>query len=425
MRGMRTPTSEFRTDNLQVTASSESTPLSRVQQGFYERQVRSAVEHLIPGTNLYIIGFGLDSNGNSIVRVQTPNQRSQSIQTNGTLPVTNRVGGRDGMSFFDTGSPEEIAQVEQEVKSYVDRFPTPTQKKHYRDHTKKLSTVQQILYCKQGAGLPGYLYAVVNGNVYAVKEEDAEDKIDVRNIFQITKEDFLSDEDLQDFAASLKTKTGFDFLGTEKTAEIEEPEPEEQEEINPADDGLEEPSDTDYIIYDVSGLSDHVQVGIMTGNSLGEFSSLEDAEKAINKDMTKNRVWPNVRYINDHGNVALYPFKTAAFEPKTAAIFDGYGHRLTIETRSGQTNGSYTLVINMLQDADIRYREVRRYTIDPDRVCMDILIRDEDLDVVTELAKEVADLGISMTFNDNISEAIKPKQIVTLEKDLSTDKPEA
>jgi len=111
------------------------------------------------------------------------------------------------------------------------------------------------------------------------------------------------------------------------------------------------------------------------------------------------------------------------FFEKSAAIYDGYAYRLTIETRAGQTNESYTSVLAMLAGADIRCREVRRYTIDPDRVCMDLLVRQEDLGVINDLAKEVEKDGITITFNDNISEAIKPRQIVTPEKELNEDLP--
>jgi len=110
---------------------------------------------------------------------------------------------------------------------------------------------------------------------------------------------------------------------------------------------------------------------------------------------------------------------------KMATIYDGYGYRLTIETKAGQTNESYTSVLAVLAEADIRYREVRRYTIDPDRVCVDILVRQEDLELLQDLAKEVEADGILITFNDNISEAIKPKQIVTPQDEVTQNMPKS
>ena len=112
---------------------------------------------------------------------------------------------------------------------------------------------------------------------------------------------------------------------------------------------------------------------------------------------------------------------------KKAAIYDGYGYRVSVQTRAGESNESYTNILGLLSSADIRYREVRRYTIDPDRVCMDILVRQEDLEVVRELAKavEAEGAGMRLLFNDAISEAIKPRQIVTPSDKVEQDLPKA
>ena len=39
-------------------------------------------------SNLYLNGFGTDTNGNSVIKVSFPNQRAFSIQTNGVLKET-------------------------------------------------------------------------------------------------------------------------------------------------------------------------------------------------------------------------------------------------------------------------------------------------------------------------------------------------
>ena len=108
---------------------------------------------------------------------------------------------------------------------------------------------------------------------------------------------------------------------------------------------------------------------------------------------------------------------------KTAAIYDGYGYRVTIECKAGDFNESYTPVTSLLKSADIRYREVKRYTVDPDRVLLDILVTKDDVEIIEELNKQAKETGITLTFNDNISESIKPKQIVSEDMTLKSDKP--
>ena len=105
---------------------------------------------------------------------------------------------------------------------------------------------------------------------------------------------------------------------------------------------------------------------------------------------------------------------------KTAVIFDGYSHRVTIESKAGDNNETYSFITNLLAAADIRYREVRRYTVEPDRVMMDILIKKDDVEVIKEIDKEAKEYDVSFTFNDNISEGTQPKVIITPEKEMST-----
>ena len=108
--------------------------------------------------------------------------------------------------------------------------------------------------------------------------------------------------------------------------------------------------------------------------------------------------------------------KTAS--KKQAVYFDGYSYRVTIESLAGDNNQTYSMVTNMLSAADIRYQEVRRYTIEPDRVCLDILITKDDVDVIKGLAKEGKEYNVKFTFNDSVSEGIAPKIIVTPEKEV-------
>ena len=74
-------------------------------------------------SNLYFNGYGIDLNGNRVVRVSFPNSRAFSIQTNGTLPETNRSHGSMG---FD----------EAEINAYVKEFGSPAQKKKLKIYKK-------------------------------------------------------------------------------------------------------------------------------------------------------------------------------------------------------------------------------------------------------------------------------------------------
>lgn len=81
-------------------------------------------------SNLYLVGHGNDTNGNHVVKVMTPNERSFSIQTNGTLPNTNRILKSTGK--ISELSKEDIEAIEKEVVPYVKEFGSASQKKHLR-----------------------------------------------------------------------------------------------------------------------------------------------------------------------------------------------------------------------------------------------------------------------------------------------------
>jgi hypothetical protein len=93
--------------------------------------------HQVAGTNLWVTGFGRDVNGNSVVYVDTPNQRARAIQTNGVLPATYSAG-RDGMEFFVSSTPEKISEVDKEIKEYVEKYETGKLKEHYQKYDKAI-----------------------------------------------------------------------------------------------------------------------------------------------------------------------------------------------------------------------------------------------------------------------------------------------
>jgi hypothetical protein len=66
-------------------------------------------------SNLYLNGFGMDSNGNSVVKVSFPNQRAFSIQTNGVLNETNSLYTKKIGELTEA----EIKTIEKEVEEYV------------------------------------------------------------------------------------------------------------------------------------------------------------------------------------------------------------------------------------------------------------------------------------------------------------------
>ncbi len=67
----------------------------------------------------------------------------------------------------------------------------------------------------------------------------------------------------------------------------------------------EGPAPEDYMISDSGELGGMYSVSEVEGKFLGEFAEWDDMAKAIRDDMEKNQFWPNVWYVNDHGNVSL------------------------------------------------------------------------------------------------------------------------
>jgi hypothetical protein len=106
---------------------------------------------------------------------------------------------------------------------------------------------------------------------------------------------------------------------------------------------------------------------------------------------------------------------------KSATIFDKYNCRVTIESKAGHTNESYTELLNAMKEAGLIYREDRRYTIKPDRVCMDILIEKEDLPIIEELGKSLGECFLFYV-SGNLPEYIQNRVITTPEDKLDKTK---
>jgi hypothetical protein len=81
-----------------------------------------------------------------------------------------------------------------------------------------------------------------------------------------------------------------------KRAEPEEV-PEDEDELMPVPE--------DYIKTPCGRLGSKTCVGEVEGDFLGEFDSEEEADKAICEKMEKERFWPTVWFLSDHGNLRI------------------------------------------------------------------------------------------------------------------------
>ena len=384
MRGMRVISSELETANLRdIKAGVVSTPLARIQQGFFDKQ--AAVDHNIPGTNLYITKFGRDINGNPVVYVTTPNQRAIAIQTDGNLPKTYEVGRHGGMSFFSDATQTEITEVEQEVLAWVQQY----EKGSIKNHLKVYDKGEEPAKPRQG----DYLTSAKTANVSSV-EHPKKQAAKYRAEF-------------------VGTEVGALGVASPITTEVEG-EDEEQAELALYD-RYEHIRDLKLTkvgsVINKTAMICHQCGGEFTIDAAGVAQHLTDDGE--------------IDYDKDEDHVPYELFDEITSQKKTAAIYDGYGYRLTIESRAGDNNENTSAIRNALKSLDIRYRIVRACTVDPDRVMMDVLITKEDATVVRELAKEIEKDGIIISFNDNISEALKPRQIVTPEKEVAEDLPKS
>lgn len=80
----------------------------------------------LPDTNLLLHGFGVDTNGNHVVKVGFPNDRAFAIQTNGVLHETNRIG--KGNIKASALTQDQLKTISKEVTEYVSQFGSTKQK---------------------------------------------------------------------------------------------------------------------------------------------------------------------------------------------------------------------------------------------------------------------------------------------------------
>lgn len=89
----------------------------------------------LPHCNLLLSGFGVDANGNHVVKVAFPNDRAFAIQTNGVLPETNRLG--KGSPKLSELTDAQLESISKEVREYVKEYGSAKQKSKLKIYSKK------------------------------------------------------------------------------------------------------------------------------------------------------------------------------------------------------------------------------------------------------------------------------------------------
>lgn len=131
-------------------------------------------------SNLYLNGFGIDTNGNSVVKISYPNSRAFSIQTNGVLKETNNLYTKN----INKLSAKELNIIENEVINYISSYGSKEQKTKLRSY-KKVGAVKKVMPAKKASsmhkdtkshnvnirvvsGMPIFEYKVSRGGKYYV-----------------------------------------------------------------------------------------------------------------------------------------------------------------------------------------------------------------------------------------------------------------
>lgn len=82
----------------------------------------------LPNSNLYLTGFGLDINGNRIVKLKFAIGKGFSIQTNGILRGTHYISDRLPKNGIEGLTVGELINIELECVSYITYFGSKLQK---------------------------------------------------------------------------------------------------------------------------------------------------------------------------------------------------------------------------------------------------------------------------------------------------------
>lgn len=104
-----------------------------------KKKLNEAKDIELPNSNIILKGTGLDTNGNKIIKLSFPNQQGFSIQTNGTLPLCNKI---DSNHYSE--SDLDLSAIEKELIAYIEEFGSNLQKsklKKYKPLNEDDSTI--------------------------------------------------------------------------------------------------------------------------------------------------------------------------------------------------------------------------------------------------------------------------------------------
>lgn len=91
--------------------------LKEILRPIVQQILKEAMNLEQPHSNLYIKGWGKDTNGNQRIIVGLPNDKGVSIQTNGNLPETHSII-RGAKKLTD----DELSIIGQEITDYVSQY---------------------------------------------------------------------------------------------------------------------------------------------------------------------------------------------------------------------------------------------------------------------------------------------------------------
>jgi hypothetical protein len=126
-------------------------------------------------SNLYLNGFGIDSNGNSVVKVSFPNQKAFSIQTNGVLKETNNLYTKKINELTES----QLSVIEKEVIDYIKSFGSAKQKSTLK--------VYSGLKMAQGGGVD-YFSKTKKGVKFLFKKGDKINVLQIQSNGKLGKE---------------------------------------------------------------------------------------------------------------------------------------------------------------------------------------------------------------------------------------------
>lgn len=118
-------------------------------------------EIALPNSNLYLYGWGRDTNGNSVIKIGFPNRKGFTIQTNGVLPFSNSI---KNTSLSDL-SENDIEKIEKEVVNYVTNYGSSNQKSIMKAYKKggKLIGKQKNLDLNKNGKLDSQDFKMLRG----------------------------------------------------------------------------------------------------------------------------------------------------------------------------------------------------------------------------------------------------------------------